>query len=154
MGREHCIRRLFSGNAGADGLDASGEDSDSYASNTAGALNFGEKGCGDRNMQPGRGFNRCLAEALFGDDVSGHCPRQNKILQIGENGNTMEKRSVPHLRDVYDQNRALHDPTGARTKRDRRHICSTPDRILDSPNIIDDYYLNLLDWSSQNGKVS
>lgn len=26
----------------------------------------------------------------------------------------------------------------------------TPDRILDAPDIVDDYYLNLLDWSSKN----
>lgn len=26
----------------------------------------------------------------------------------------------------------------------------TPDRILDAPEIVDDYYLNLLDWSSKN----
>lgn len=26
----------------------------------------------------------------------------------------------------------------------------TPDRILDAPAIVDDYYLNLLDWSSRN----
>eukprot|EP01090_Pellita_catalonica_P017297 TRINITY_DN5189_c0_g1_i1.p1 TRINITY_DN5189_c0_g1~~TRINITY_DN5189_c0_g1_i1.p1 ORF type:complete len:455 (+),score=46.64 TRINITY_DN5189_c0_g1_i1:134-1366(+) len=31
-----------------------------------------------------------------------------------------------------------------------RPISSTPSRILEAPHIKDDYYLNLLDWSSQN----
>ena len=31
-----------------------------------------------------------------------------------------------------------------------RIIPPTPERILDAPNLIDDYYLNLLDWSVDN----
>lgn len=31
-----------------------------------------------------------------------------------------------------------------------RKISSVPERILDAPGILDDYYLNLLDWSQQN----
>lgn len=31
-----------------------------------------------------------------------------------------------------------------------RIISKTPERILDAPNLIDDYYLNLLDWSKSN----
>jgi cell division cycle protein 20 (cofactor of APC complex) len=30
------------------------------------------------------------------------------------------------------------------------NIAQTPERILDAPNLIDDYYLNLLDWSCSN----
>lgn len=35
-------------------------------------------------------------------------------------------------------------------KRVSRHISPTPERILDAPQLADNYYLNLLDWSSQN----
>lgn len=31
-----------------------------------------------------------------------------------------------------------------------RHIPQTQDRILDAPDLVDDYYLNLLDWSCNN----
>lgn len=31
-----------------------------------------------------------------------------------------------------------------------RYIPSSPERILDAPDIINDYYLNLMDWSSSN----
>jgi cell division cycle protein 20 (cofactor of APC complex) len=32
----------------------------------------------------------------------------------------------------------------------RRRIASAPERVLDAPGLVDDYYLNLLDWSSTN----
>ncbi|KAI9764858.1 MAG: ubiquitin-protein transferase activating protein [Geoglossum simile] len=32
----------------------------------------------------------------------------------------------------------------------RRRVLSAPERVLDAPGLIDDYYLNLLDWSSGN----
>ena len=35
-------------------------------------------------------------------------------------------------------------------KKSRRRIPRKPERILDAPEIVDDYYLNLLDWSASN----
>ncbi|KAK6860197.1 cell division cycle 20- cofactor-APC complex [Apiospora arundinis] len=32
----------------------------------------------------------------------------------------------------------------------RRRVATAPERVLDAPGLIDDYYLNLLDWSSGN----
>lgn len=32
----------------------------------------------------------------------------------------------------------------------QRQIPTQPSRVLDAPNLQDDYYLNLLDWSSKN----
>lgn len=32
----------------------------------------------------------------------------------------------------------------------RRRVPSAPERVLDAPGLVDDYYLNLLDWSSGN----
>lgn len=32
----------------------------------------------------------------------------------------------------------------------RRRIATAPERVLDAPGLVDDYYLNLLDWSSGN----
>ena len=31
-----------------------------------------------------------------------------------------------------------------------RHIPTAPEKILDCPDIVDDYYLNLIDWGSNN----
>ncbi|KAI5054130.1 hypothetical protein GOP47_0030023 [Adiantum capillus-veneris] len=36
------------------------------------------------------------------------------------------------------------------TRNSYRHIPQSPERILDAPELVDDYYLNLLDWSSKN----
>lgn len=36
------------------------------------------------------------------------------------------------------------------TKSGSRYIPSSPERILDAPDIINDYYLNLMDWSTSN----
>ncbi|KAF2720508.1 WD40 repeat-like protein [Polychaeton citri CBS 116435] len=51
------------------------------------------------------------------------------------------------LRAQYS--RPLRPTTLASTKSKRR-IVSAPERVLDAPSIADDYYLNLLDWSSGN----
>lgn len=40
--------------------------------------------------------------------------------------------------------------TPIKTKRTVRNIPTVPERVLDAPGILDDYYLNLLDWSSTN----
>ncbi|KAK0618029.1 WD40-repeat-containing domain protein [Bombardia bombarda] len=51
------------------------------------------------------------------------------------------------LRQQY--NRPLK-PATASTATFRRRIATAPERVLDAPGLIDDYYLNLLDWSSGN----
>ena len=50
------------------------------------------------------------------------------------------------MRVLYSQNAVGDKPK----KKAFRHIPSSPERILDAPELIDDYYLNLLDWSSTN----
>jgi cell division cycle protein 20 (cofactor of APC complex) len=50
------------------------------------------------------------------------------------------------LRVLYTQNREA----GFQPKKYSRHIPQAPERILDAPELLDDYYLNLLDWSSTN----
>jgi cell division cycle protein 20 (cofactor of APC complex) len=51
------------------------------------------------------------------------------------------------LRSQY--NRPLRPTTGINAQA-RRRIPSAPERVLDAPGLVDDYYLNLLDWSSGN----
>lgn len=51
------------------------------------------------------------------------------------------------LRQQY--NRPLK-PANASSAQFRRHIATAPERVLDAPGLIDDYYLNLLDWSTGN----
>lgn len=49
------------------------------------------------------------------------------------------------LRTQY--NRPLKSTISAQT---RRRILTAPERVLDAPGLLDDYYLNLLDWGSSN----
>lgn len=51
------------------------------------------------------------------------------------------------LRSQY--NRPLKPATAA-SAQFRRKVLSAPERVLDAPGLVDDYYLNLLDWSSGN----
>ncbi|KAK0731442.1 WD40-repeat-containing domain protein [Lasiosphaeris hirsuta] len=51
------------------------------------------------------------------------------------------------LRQQY--NRPLK-PVAATAAQFRRRVATAPERVLDAPGLIDDYYLNLLDWSSNN----
>jgi cell division cycle protein 20 (cofactor of APC complex) len=48
-------------------------------------------------------------------------------------------------RGVYTNNSA-----GVKAKKTFRQIPQAPDRILDAPELIDDYYLNLIDWGTSN----
>ena len=51
------------------------------------------------------------------------------------------------LRSQY--NRPLK-PAAAAGAQFRRRVATAPERVLDAPGLVDDYYLNLLDWSSGN----
>ena len=51
------------------------------------------------------------------------------------------------LRSQY--NRPIK-PTTAANAQFRRRVLTAPERVLDAPGLVDDYYLNLLDWSSGN----
>lgn len=51
------------------------------------------------------------------------------------------------LRSQY--NRPLK-PAAAAASQFRRRVLTAPERVLDAPGLVDDYYLNLLDWSSGN----
>ncbi|KAH7318993.1 WD40-repeat-containing domain protein [Rhexocercosporidium sp. MPI-PUGE-AT-0058] len=51
------------------------------------------------------------------------------------------------LRSQY--NRPLKN-SNASSAQFRRRVATAPERVLDAPGLVDDYYLNLLDWSSGN----
>jgi hypothetical protein len=52
---------------------------------------------------------------------------------------------INNLLPLYTQNAAQQPARKA-----FRSLPQAPERILDAPELLDDYYLNLLDWSSQN----
>ncbi|KAH8102320.1 WD40-repeat-containing domain protein [Cristinia sonorae] len=52
------------------------------------------------------------------------------------------------VRPLYGRPGAL--PTSTSTSSKGRKISTQPERVLDAPGIVDDFYLNLLSWSCQN----
>lgn len=52
------------------------------------------------------------------------------------------------LRSQY--NRPTNKSAASSSAQFRRRILTAPQRVLDAPGLVDDYYLNLLDWSSAN----
>jgi cell division cycle protein 20 (cofactor of APC complex) len=70
-------------------------------------------------------------------------------------GIALEKRILQFAADPPPSNR--HDlrapwnrPVKPKIQQTRRKIPLNPEKVLDAPGYLDDYYLNLLDWSSKN----
>ncbi|KAL5016477.1 hypothetical protein ScPMuIL_006066 [Solemya velum] len=82
-------------------------------------------------------YKRVMNENLNGEAMD------NKIISY--------KQKAPSAPEGYYNNmRVLYSTckSPANTKKTTRHIPQVPERILDAPDILDDYYLNLLDWSA------
>jgi cell division cycle protein 20 (cofactor of APC complex) len=83
----------------------------------------------------------------FQDSLADACG-VNRSTRILEFKPAPPESSKPiDLRQQY--NRPLK-PATTNSAQLRRRIATAPDRVLDAPGLIDDYYLNLLDWSSGN----
>eukprot|EP00755_Sulcionema_specki_P003716 Sspe_Gene.3829::Locus_1276_Transcript_1_1_Confidence_1.000_Length_1667::g.3829::m.3829/K03363/CDC20; cell division cycle 20, cofactor of APC complex len=83
-----------------------------------------------------------LACSVFDSSVEGVAGR---VLPLGDQGSNRMMGADRNLRMVYSRNKRRNFKSKA-----VRYIPQTPERILDAPDLIDDYYLNLLDWSCQN----
>ncbi|KAL6132324.1 hypothetical protein ACLB2K_070695 [Fragaria x ananassa] len=59
------------------------------------------------------------------------------------------KNKPPAPVDLYPKD-FFSSQTQDKPAKPRRHIPQTSERTLDAPDLVDDYYLNLLDWGSAN----
>ncbi|XP_054148444.1 LOW QUALITY PROTEIN: cell division cycle protein 20 homolog [Melozone crissalis] len=78
-------------------------------------------------------------------NLNGFDVEEAKILHLSGKPENAPEGYQNNLKVLYSQKMA---PGFGRKK--SRYIPSKPDRVLDAPEIRDDYYLNLVDWSSQN----
>lgn len=78
-------------------------------------------------------------------DEMGAPQAQHRLLQYTCKAPAAPEGYQNPLRVIYSQAKV---PSSL--KASTRYIPQGPDRILDAPDIIDDYYLNLLDWSASN----
>lgn len=107
---------------------------------------------GNENAQPDQQqdnstqseFNRTLAANLL-NKSSTEGGKDCRVLAFKNKAPAPKEDYTNSLRVVYSQNRAAVAPV-----KPTRHIPSAPTRILDAPELIDDYYLNLISWSSRN----
>jgi WD40 repeat protein len=69
-----------------------------------------------------------------------------KILTLQADAPKPPEGHINNMRVLYSQNKV----TDYKKKTTTRYIPQAPEKILDAPELMDDYYLNLLDWSSTN----
>lgn len=70
----------------------------------------------------------------------------SKILAFANKAPEPKEGYLNPNRVLYSQNSC-----GPGMRKNRfRHIATTPDRILDAPSLLEDFYLNLIDWGSNN----
>ncbi|XP_022919018.1 cell division cycle protein 20 homolog [Onthophagus taurus] len=85
-------------------------------------------------------MQKVLVENLHGTDMS-----KPKILSYQKKASSAPEGFQNPMRVLYTQAK-----TPASVKNTNRYIPQAPDRILDAPDIVDDFYLNLIDWSGNN----
>jgi cell division cycle 20, cofactor of APC complex len=90
-----------------------------------------------------------LSAALLGvDDIA-----NSRVLSYQEKAPAPSHDAISQLNVLYSaaSNSRVPGSNGSNgTHLVSRHIPSAPSRILDAPDLLDDYYLNLLDWSDSN----
>ncbi|KAJ8406381.1 hypothetical protein AAFF_G00306120 [Aldrovandia affinis] len=77
-------------------------------------------------------------------NLNGYDIEESKILHFAGKPLNAPEGYQNNLKVLYSQ-----ASTPASTKK-FRYIPSVPDRILDAPDLVNDFYLNQIDWSSQN----
>jgi len=87
-------------------------------------------------------YNSVLAATLDIDSDA-----NSRILAFKEKA-PVPKQTSDSMKILYSQNASRKSSSSS--KLISRHIPSAPTRILDAPDILDDYYLNLLSWSDKN----
>ncbi|KAK3260106.1 ubiquitin-protein transferase activating protein [Cymbomonas tetramitiformis] len=85
-------------------------------------------------------YKQRLSERLMGDSKE-----NGKILAFKSKAPAPPEGYVNQMTEVYTQQSG-----NAPTKKVMRSLPQAPERILDAPDLVDDYYLNLLDWSCNN----
>ncbi|KAJ3094229.1 ubiquitin-protein transferase activating protein, partial [Phlyctochytrium bullatum] len=74
-----------------------------------------------------------------------------KACGIDINKRILAFKMKPPSNDKAEPLRSIwRKPRAAQTASLRRRISTIPERVLDAPGLADDYYLNLLDWSTEN----
>lgn len=74
----------------------------------------------------------------------------SRVLAFQDKAPAQEAGYQNGLRVLYSQNKSSSSRSSSSAARPTRHIPSAPVRILDAPDLLDDYYLNLLSWGTND----
>lgn len=99
------------------------------------------------NIDDDGNYKNQLDQRLFDGKL-----QNSKILTLSEKAPAAPVAWQNNLRVLYSTNKiggGICAQAIAKSKH-HRQIAQAPDRVLDAPSLIDDFYLNLLDWSSTN----
>lgn len=92
-------------------------------------------------------FKNALSTAL---EIEGG-GQGSRILTFKEKAPQPKGDTVNNLKVLYSGScESSRSVAAAGAKMVTRHIPSAPSRILDAPDLLDDYYLNLLHWNDKN----
>ncbi|XP_012734427.3 cell division cycle protein 20 homolog [Fundulus heteroclitus] len=99
-----------------------------------------------KENEPVDATNTVSAESqkVWSVTLNGYNIEDAKILHLGGKPLNAPEGYQNNLKVLYSQ------VTTPASLKKTRYISPTPERILDAPDLRNDFYLNLLDWSSQN----
>jgi len=100
----------------------------------------------------GEEFRNVLSANILGKEestLSGGGSSGHRILSFKEKAPAPKGDAVNNLKILYSSS-GSSNKSSLSSKLVNRHIPSAPSRILDAPDLLDDYYLNLLSWSDTN----
>lgn len=89
-------------------------------------------------------YKECVAESLF----DGKLQKGAKVLAFKAKAPLPKDSTQNPHKVLYSSNHQQSCKVAA--SKPARHIPKNPEKILDAPNIGNDWYLNLIDWGSSN----
>ncbi|EAU39335.1 WD-repeat containing protein slp1 [Aspergillus terreus NIH2624] len=137
----------------------SGNEGSSVLANAASAFDIGSRGSdedltaalenlGLDDNEPSTSYTKPAPDAVaYESSLADACGVNLKTRILAFKPPPPESSKPIDLRAQY--NRPLK-PSKAPGSQFRRRVQTSPERVLDAPDLVDDYYLNLLDWSSGN----
>lgn len=95
-------------------------------------------------------YKSALSTSMLGMDEDPQSSSSHRILSFKDKAPAPKGDTVNNLKVLYSSSGSAASKTGQATKLVNRQIPSAPSRILDAPDLLDDYYLNLLSWGATN----
>ncbi|ELU13266.1 hypothetical protein CAPTEDRAFT_217889 [Capitella teleta] len=112
------------------------------------------------NSKDGVAYNCLLRNELLGagiEDLKDHQSDERRVLMPKESKNMFQYRVSRRSLEESDTSPYSLSPVGNKSqkllrspRKAVRKISKIPFKVLDAPELQDDFYLNLVDWSSQN----